>query len=166
MSPSSAALSRRGLGLLTFAAVAATAGCSQQDAEPAALPPDPVVDPDREITAAAWSDEDRAVRLLEAVLDRHPGLRGRLQQTLVQHRAHAQVLLPAADADRALAPLPPVAPRPRTALAAVVDVELLLIDAHSRRALRAASGPLARLLAGAAAAAAQQAQLLRTADTR
>lgn len=158
-------VSRRTLGtLVAVGAVTVLAGCDDDGTAGPVLPVDPVADPDVALTVDAWAAETRLLNQVRAAQRRHPRLRRRLASTRATHAAHVRELARAAPAEE----LPPVsdtasAPaRPTAALRALTRAEEALARSQSERAVRARSGPLARVLAGTAAAAAQQAHLLGT----
>ena len=116
-------------------------------------------------------DEDLVTRALRAetvLLDRvrrtgrrHQGLRGDLAEAVHVHQAHVET----ADRDGAGARRRPTKelPVPHTpvgALAALVQAEQTLQKAHVASAMSADSGAFARVLAGMAAASAQQAVVI------
>lgn len=163
-----AAVSRRtalaaigGLGL-------ATAGCDARDLDPRSDPPTPTVT----LQAPAPADEqadletlDQVVTetvatlaLVEAVLERHPGLSDRLDPLVSLHRRHRDLLAEAAkDQEPPAAPsVQPPAKRP-AALRLVVSTEEVTRGRYEGWALDARSGPFARLLAGMSAGVAQHA---------
>ncbi len=160
-------LSRRRLTSAgSAAAVLLAAGCTEPDREePTELPARPA-DPDEGLVADALAAERGLVASLEATGRRHPGLRDLLREPLRIHRAHVRLLARASDGSRGpsasgqgAAPRVPtrrVPARVEAAVVALTRAEGRLRDRHVETALRADSGVLARLLAGMAAAAAQQ----------
>lgn len=110
-------------------------------------------DPDEALLAAAVRDEAEMVARLRAVLPRAPQ---RVRPTLQVHEAHLEVLRGATDE-----PPETDGPGARLTLRRVFAAEEALGRRHAAAAVRASSGPFARVLAGMAAAAAQQAVLWR-----
>jgi hypothetical protein len=115
----------------------------------------------------------RALRAEQALVDRievtvhhHPTLRKELHDALAVHRAHVRLLsgtvqggtVRGAGPHRSAGPSVPGTAG--AAVAAVVRSERRLEAAHVATAVRAQSGDFARVLAGMAAAAAQQAAVL------
>lgn len=163
-------LSRRGLASAgSAAAVLLATGCTGPGREPTELPARPA-DPDERLVTEALAAERGLVGMLEATGRRHTGLRSGLREPLRIHRSHVRLLAGASDGsgrpDQSPSGSgPPSSPRVRTqrvpaqeaaAVAALVRAEGRLRDRHVETALRADSGVLDRLLAGLAAAAAQQ----------
>lgn len=127
----------------------------------ATTPPPPDPDRDDELVASALADELALARLLRTTRRRHPSLAEAASAALLTHEAHIE-LLSAASPRPSSGQMPRIdvprrAPAARTNLA---NAEGGLVRAHSDRAVAAASGPLARVLAGMAASAAQQQRLL------
>ena len=162
--PAPAALSRRALGGLAVATgLTALSACTEDGAGGPVLPVDPAADPDVALAVEAWSAETRLLQQVRATQRRHPRLRRRLQVVHRTHAAHVTVLARAVPAEEL--PTAPAAPAPPrrapAALASLTRAEDALARSQARRAGRARSGSLARVLAGTAAAAAQQSHLLR-----
>jgi hypothetical protein len=172
-------VSRRGALAGASAALGAglLAGCAGRDAaagpSPTASPtptqtPGATADPDVRLAAQALAAEERQVALVDTVAGRFPALAGRLRGTRVVHERHVAVLTdaspdPAASPTARPAPASrpvPVPGSPAAALRVVVDAEQVLTGRHRDWAVAAASGRLARMLAGMAAASAQQAAVL------
>ena len=164
--PSSIRLARRQVTLatLTGSALLAT-GCTASSRQglpdlPSQHPPDP----DRGLVTRALREEVVMVDRLTRTGHRHPNLRRGLRDALAVHRSHVRLLTGAmkgahvGPSDRSRVPSSAAG-----ALAAVVRAEQSLKDAHAGLAVRADSGVFARVLAGMAAAAAQQAVVLAAA---
>ena len=97
---------------------------------------------------------------------RYPGLRKDLRDALAVHRSHERLLRGAVKGQTVyLAEEPPIPHTAKDALDAVVRAEQALEEAQTALASRADSGVFARVLAGMAAAAAQQAVVLGTAPS-
>lgn len=147
------------------------------------------MDPDVLSTAAALAAEEQQLLLIDAVIVSFPGLSRILSATRAIHEEHRALLatadLPAptpdpsgdssgTPADQSVDPSASASPTPtgtpvvpatrKAALSAVVAGESALRKQHTTAALAAMDGPLARLLAQLAAAAAQQSVLLRGAS--
>lgn len=139
---------------------AALVGCGERtSAEPG---DDSSDDTDLRLLRRAVDREKQLRTELRATSRRHPELRSDLARVDDVHRQHVALLvrsLPSARAPRSL-----VVPRPaRNAAAAAREraaSERRLAQAHAHAALEARSGPFARVLAGMAAAAEQQAHVL------
>ena len=161
--PLSIRLARRQVTLATVTgSVLLATGCTsgRRNGVPD-LPGQAPPNPDRALVARALREETAMVDRLTRTARRHPGLRRDLRDPLAVHRSHVRLLTGAVKGSRVdLSERPPV---PRTigeALDAVVRAEQSLRDAHAGFSLRADSGAFARVLAGMAAAAAQQAVVL------
>ena len=156
---------------MTSAAGLTLAGCTS-DGDLPDLPglsaPTEDADPDLALVRRVQADELGAMRLVQRTRARHPELRARLADTLRFHQSHLEVLGDAATGtDRARRrEESAVAAQPARALADVVAAERRLAVRHSRSALEARSGPLARTVASMAAAAAQQGSVLGSAADR
>jgi hypothetical protein len=122
-------------------------------------------DPDVRLAGRALAAEKRQLALLASVSRRFPALAGRLRDTRTVHQQHVDLLTDAAPA-QATPSSPPAAspvqaPASRAAaLRAVVEGERTLLGRHRAAATAARSGGFARVLAGMAAASAQQAAVL------
>jgi hypothetical protein len=145
-----------------LAGIAGTAllvsGCSRLADQ---LPDGPVTapaDPDRSLLEHAVRAEEAIAERVRETLRRHHALRSRLQETLHVHEAHL-VLLTGPDRTGVVQQRR-VPGTTSAALAAVVGAERHLEATHVALAMRAQSGAFARVLAGLAAAAAQQATLV------
>jgi hypothetical protein len=136
--------------------------------------PAPTADPTADPSGASAPAAEGDLELLRRALDRerqlrrdalrtarrHGGLRANLRRTAEVHTAHTDLLQRSVEGSSA-GPVPRrVAGDPRAAARALAGDERALADAHARAALDARSGPFARVLAGMAAAADQQAVLL------
>ena len=134
---------------------------------------EPQVDPDVLLAATVLADEQRVLDLVDATLARFPRLADVLTAAKDAHAAHVSLLEEAAPDE----PLPSASPFPseattpdaepqvpddrRHALMRLArhEDDLALVD--KRSAFAAESGAFARVLASMAAAAAQQATLIR-----
>ena len=148
---------------LTLAGCSSDSGLSLPDlsGEPSAP------DPDRGLTRRVRDDEQQVLDLVDATVSRHRSLRGPLRSARRAHAAHLALLTPDGarrPSDRGSRRSPHVAGDPGRALAAVVDAEHALTRRHAASAVRAQSGPLARVVASMSAAAAQQATALGSVD--
>jgi hypothetical protein len=117
------------------------------------------LEPDVAVAVEAATLLRAAVTAVTATGDRHPGLAPRLTGALAAHRAHLDRVVAAVPdgVDISGAATPYVVPeRPRAALAQVRTSEQSLHDGLVGLAMRARSGPFARLLGSMAAATAQQ----------
>jgi hypothetical protein len=119
-------------------------------------------DPDLRLLRLAVDREESLRAELRVTSRRHPTLRGDLERGDAVHGRHVALLvrsLPSKESRLGVA----VPPRARNAADAARDLarsERRLATAHARAALDARSGPFARVLAGMAAAAEQQAHVL------
>lgn len=187
-SPSSRrALSRRTtlLGAVALGTAACTPyslGDDQRRAgEPSAAPTTeaPRADPDVALAASVRAAEQGLVDRIDAAVAAHPRLKRVLAATRDVHTAHVDLLAEAAPdgpvpsaspgASDGSSPTPgdepaPVPGDPARALRALARHEDTLSLADKRSAFAAESGGFARVLASMAAAAAQQAAVLRAAD--
>ena len=125
-------------------------------------------------TAGGTSPEDGDLQLLRGALDReaklrehavrtarqHPRLRVALRDLAAVHREHLEFLTQSVETYAAPTERSPIAAEPRAAALHMARDERALAEAHARAALDARSGPFARVLAGMAAAADQQAHRL------
>ena len=183
-SPSRGAVLTRRAALLGVTATA-TAACSpysfdRQRRRPAppspTVEPTPEVDPDVELAATVLAAEQEMLDRLDRTVERHRRLARVLAGTRAVHEAHVALLADAVpDPDAAAAdPFPsPTGPDrrrvPADPLRALRDLarrEDELSTADKRSAFAAESGAFARVLASMAAAAAQQATVLRDARPR
>jgi hypothetical protein len=162
--PGGALLGRRALATGALGGLLVLTGCtddSPPDVEPEPSPTSvpPGEDPDVRLVAAALEDERAVVALLAGARRRHPSVRRQLAPALRVHQAHVRLLTDATDLRPTEVPFPErVAPGalPRL-LDRLVNAERSLVEQHTATAVAARSGTLARVLAGMAAAAAQQA---------
>lgn len=115
---------------------------------------DGIADPDQALLDEAVRAEAEIVAMLTPMLRTLPArFRRAAQLTVAVHAAHLELL----DGD-----LPVAEPsRRRTPTWRVVGAEEALARRHGEAAVRASSGQFARVLAGMAAAAAQQAEVWR-----
>ncbi|MGZ6768047.1 MAG: hypothetical protein ACXVEQ_17305 [Nocardioidaceae bacterium] len=172
-----AGLSRRtALGLIAGVGAAA-AGCSPMtvDQTPADRPTrrgTAGLDPDIALAATALDQEQAALDLVQATIRRHPRLRGLLADARRAHTAHVRILTDAVPKQAR----PHASPSPSASASASAGVHVAASPAHALRtvarhenrlalsgkthAFSAQSGAFARLLAGIAASAAQQATFL------
>jgi hypothetical protein len=161
---SSLRLPRRQLALtgLTGAALLLT-GCTSHRASAPQLPAQAPPNPDTRLAARALGAERTMVARVEATVHRHAVLHKELRETLAVHRTHVHLLAGAVGGDATTgggtgrARIPSSA---SAAVAALAQSERQLEAAHTATAVTADSGAFARVLAGMAAAAAQQAVLL------
>ncbi len=177
-SPSTALRRRTALGgLVALGTVAAgcTGGTDDGPAAPATRPArEPR--PDVALAATVLAAEQDVLDLVQATMRRHHRLRGLLGNTRDVHREHVRLLTEAVPSEPAspasASPSPPSPASPSAsgvhvpadrakALAAVARAEDELGLEGKRSAFRAESGAFARILASMAAAAAQQAALVR-----
>jgi hypothetical protein len=158
-------LTRRATLLTGSASVAVTlaacrSGTSTASTAPGDPSPAPTVDPDAGLVRRAHDGEDQLRRDALRTSQRHPALRPALRRAAEVHAVHADLLRESLD----IAGGDPVGrqvPRdPQAAARGLARRERALAEAHARAALDARSGPLARVLAGMAAAADQQALVL------
>lgn len=174
------ALSRR-VAVLAGVSVLATA-CTPYSldlgAEKSASPRrsrSPRTDPDVGLAAAVVAAEQALVNLIDATLEAHPKLSRVLDSTRAVHEAHVTLLADAAPPGAAAnnSPSPGIAEAPADrriprnadrALRALVADEEQLSLADKQSSFAAQSGSFARVLASMAAAAAQQAERLRSAS--
>jgi hypothetical protein len=169
--PSSDVFVSRRAAVVTVAAATVTtmAGCTSTGAGRSAgrsRPSDTAKpDPDVALAAVALRRERAMLQRVIATVHAHPGLADVLAGTRATHHAHVE-LLARAVADHTASPTPKPTgdgdPRhavPRgsdAALAALARQEVRLAELGRQSALAARSGAFARVLASAAAAAAQQ----------
>jgi hypothetical protein len=149
--------------------------------EPDQPPPtrEPRTDPDVPLAAAVLAAEQGLVDRIDATVAAHPRLERALAATREVHAAHVDLLADAApdspspsaseSSSGSLSPSPAaeptrVPPDPAHALRALARHEDELSLADRRSAFSAESGSFARVLGSMAAAAAQQAAVLRTTD--
>jgi hypothetical protein len=122
--------------------------------------------PDQGLVAAALGEEHALVERVRRTRRRHRTLRGHLGEVLRVHEAHVRLLAGTVPSPGTTPAREPSVPgTPAAALAALVEAEETLRHAHVAGALRADSGPFARVLAGMAAAAAQQGVVLGELDS-
>lgn len=157
-------------------------------------PVEPEVDPDVAIAASALAEQRVVLALLDATTQRHPRLGATLSPAVETHEAHVAVLAdavpegvdvtpssssspspsagpssstgsssPSSDTSSSGAPVR-VPGRRSAALAAVAEAERELGTTMKRHAFKAESGAFARVLGSMAAAAAQTATVLDTAQ--
>lgn len=138
----------------------------------------PRADPDVPLAAAVLAAEQDLLDRLDATVAAHPRLRPVLAATRDVHAAHVDLLAAAApdgpsssvspstaESAPSAAPAAATVPAdPARALLALARHEDSLCVADKRSAFAAESGSFARVLGAMAAAAAQQAAALRTAD--
>ncbi len=125
--------------------------------------------PDVALAARVLALERVFLARVAAVRRRHPGLSQVLAGTRATHRAHALLLRRAVPHPAPEAPGPTPARVPAAAakaLEALADQERQLGALQGSLALRARSGPFARVLACMAAASAQQVEQLTAAAAR
>lgn len=163
--PLSWRLARRQVALagLTGAALVVSGCTSQEQGTSPQLPARAPQNPDHGLVGRALSVERAMVDRIEATVRRHANLGKGLHGALVVHRSHVQLLAGAVegvDARGGRTRRPRVPASGGDAVAALVRAERTLEAAHVDTAVRADSGVFARVLAGMAAAAAQQAVLL------
>ena len=191
-SPSSSrrALSRRTtlLGAVALGTAACTPYSLDEDQRRAGRPSAPTAteeprsDPDVPLAAAVLDAEQGLVDRIDATVAAHPRLERVLAGTREVHAAHVALLADAApgepsptasppasdDASDGASPTEEASPRvpgdPARALRALARHEDELSLADKRSAFAAESGGFARVLGSMAAAAAQQAAVLRAAD--
>lgn len=165
--PSPGLLSRRMvLGGVTASGATLVAGCTGTTPRARTLPGrtvTPPPDPDVALAAEVLRRERRLLDLVEATAGRHPRLHRHLSAARTVHAAHVRLLADAAAASPSASPsgasaAVPAAERP--ALLALARAEQRLHADDAASAVRARSGPFARVLASMAAAAGQQASLL------
>ena len=154
-------------GLLSVPLLPVLAACSGDDVVD--LPGLPPIGPDPDqplLEAALEAERAMDARLLDA--GRHEGLRPLLRIAHEVHAAHARLLSEAAGEDSPdgqVGPSPSVARAPaRATLEELARRERRLAVEHVQRAMKARSGPFARLLAVLAASASQQSVVLAQAS--
>lgn len=193
-SSSRRALSRRTtlLGAVALGTAACTPYSLDEDQRPAGRPSastttqEPRSDPDVALAAAVLAAEQGLVDRIDATVTAHPRLERVLAGTREVHAAHVALLADAApgkpsptasagasgdasgeasgDASPTAGEAPRVPGDPARALRALARHEDELSLADKRSAFAAESGGFARVLGSMAAAAAQQAAVLRAAD--
>jgi hypothetical protein len=157
---------------LTGAAAAALlAGCTSDgpadrdlEAPAEGTGTEPVRDPDLEAAAAALAAVEAQLALLESMTRGRARRRRALAGTEAVHRAHQRLLaeaVPEETAEATPSPGPVWVGSDREAFRVLASAEHRLGRTTRRLALEARSGPFARVLAGIAAASAQQSVLLR-----
>lgn len=125
--------------------------------------PDPAPDPDRTVVVAALAACRETLALIDAVADGRPARRRALAATEDVHRQHVALLERAVPELGDTARAVPRIPRDDAAAYALVARQEDRLARGLRRAcLQAESGAFARVLAGMAAASAQQAAGLRS----
>jgi hypothetical protein len=171
------------LGAIALGTAACTPYSLDRDQRPAeaTTPPpaeEPRTDPDVPLAAAVLAAEQSLVDRVDATLAAHPRLERVLAATRDVHAAHVDLLADAAPGGGSPSPSagasagsppateePPQVPQvprdPARALRALARHEDELSLADKRNAFSAESGSFARVLASMAAAAAQQAAVLR-----
>lgn len=155
------ALSRRTVAITVVGGVAALAlsGCTEDSIDLPGLPtPDP--GPDAAAVREALRVEERLAGAVRRARRQHAALRGPLRGTARVHEAHVDLLRPAVEDPGPPARGPALRGRPGAVLDELVARETAARRAHLTALADVESGPLARLLAGMAAASAQQARLL------
>lgn len=176
---SSLALSRRvavlaGVSALATACTPYSLDLGAEKSAPPRRPESPRTDPDVGLAAAVVAAEQALVDLIDATLEAHPKLSRVLDSTRAVHEAHVNLLADAAPAGSTASNSPSPgtveAPADRRiprnaarALRALAADEEQLSLADKQSAFAAQSGSFARVLASMAAAAAQQAERLRSA---
>jgi len=121
------------------------------------------LDPDVAVAVAGVTLVRGALAAVTATGQSHPALGGRLAGLVAMHQAHLSALVDAVPHGvdtSATGPAYVVPPRPAAALAGVGTVEHSVHDGLVGLAMRAQSGPFARLLGSMAAAVSQQLQVL------
>jgi hypothetical protein len=167
---------RTALGLL-LSTSAVVSGCTPRGLDrrprsrPAAAASTATGDPDVALAATVLRAEQAMLDRLAVAVHHHPDLVPELAPVQAVHRAHVRLLTDAVPDHARPAPTPtasatasasPRIPgRPAAALAFLGRAEERLILVDKRNAFAAESGAFARVLAGMAAAAAQQAVVLR-----
>jgi hypothetical protein len=122
--------------------------------------------PDEDLVTGALRAEMIMLDRVRRTGHRFPRLRRRLDDAVHVHRAHVDLLEGTVTGPRVTMTSEPAVPHTTgAALAALVDAEQTLERAHRASAMRADSGVFARVLAGMAAAAAQQAVALSSPAT-
>lgn len=155
------ALSRRALGAAALGGTGllVLGGCTDDGVELPGLPtPDP--GPDAAAVRAALRVEERMVDALRQAQRQHAALRGRLRATARVHQTHVDLLRPAVEEPALPARGPALPGSAAAAMRTLVEREAASGRAHLRALVGVESGLLARLLAGMAAASAQQARAL------
>ena len=123
-------------------------------------PPTPAADPDAELVRRAREGESQLRRDALRTSQRHPALRSALRRAAQVHAEHTDLLRDSLDVAGADPVTRRVPPDPRAAARGLARRGRALAEEHARAALDSRSGPLARVLAGMAAAADQQAVVL------
>ena len=146
----------------TAGVVAVTPGCGTGDG-PSAADTGVGTSTSTRDEAGVRQAHDRETRMREDALRaarRHPGLEAELRRLAAVHGAHLRLLAASLESPRPRTAGSPVAREARAAARELARDERALAEAHARAALEADSGPFARVLAGMAAAAYQQAHVL------
>lgn len=160
--PAAAGPTRRGALLASMATVGlATAGCGE--AGPAPRVSSAAAEGDEAVLAAVRTELAGALALVGATRRRHRSLRGRLAPLEDAHATQLAALDP--DGETAAPTAPTVDPDAGTALARLRDAEERLQRRLLTWAVAVDSGPLARVLAAAAAGSAQHLAALAPAVT-
>ena len=155
-------LSRRtALATGVGAAAATVTGCGDGDGAPTAAGDGRTVDADLPLVRRAVEREARVAAAARRHSRRQPRLEPHLARLVAVHEDHIDVLARSSGTPTSRTE-PDRGPRlgPREAVRALARQERDLAQAHAGAALAARSGPLARVLAGMAAAADQQAHVL------
>ncbi len=153
-----------GAAAVVFAGCGAGDGTSAGAGADPADPADPEDDPDLVSLDRAVRREEELRAEVRSAVRRHPGLRVELQRLAGVHEEHVDVLTRSSGSSASGAGGTQVEPARRLTARETVrrlaGRERELAGAHARAALDARSGPFARVLAGMAAAADQQAYVL------
>ena len=158
---------RSALGLGLAVAGVAVGGCafnnplSEEQTPAARATPD--LEPDVAVAVAGVTLVRGALAAVTATGQSHPALGGRLAGLVAMHQAHLSALVDAVPHGvdtSATGPAYVVPPRPAAALAGLGTVEHSVHDGLVGLAMRAQSGPFARLLGSMAAAVSQQLRVL------
>jgi hypothetical protein len=137
------------------------AGCTEELPDEPAMLPRLRRDPDHDLVVASLAVEQAHLERLAAVRRRHRPVRAALAASVAVHTSHVEVLRGAVD--DAAAPEPAPWPVPLAAGRALTALAASARNASREQvdiAMAAESGTLARLVAGLAAAAAQQERFL------
>ncbi|WP_210648611.1 hypothetical protein [Nocardioides sp. SYSU D00065] len=131
---------------------------ARDDASASPTPPPPE---DSELVARVVAELVRARSVVDAATSSVPELAGRLAPVASAHAEHLELLVGAVpDAEPPTSPPPTLAPQILRALGAVRRSEARLLREVRTACVGAASGDLARVLAGVAASTAQHAAAL------
>lgn len=147
--------------MLTAALATGALGACTTDST---VDPTPAEDPDAALAMQALAAEAELLALLDAITADRPRRLRVLAANRGVHEAHVQLLREAASTapDSPTSSAAPFTGDDRTAYLALARAEDRLGQTLRRGAFAAQSGPFARVLAGMAAAAAQQSARLRT----